>query len=282
LLGLGGSLASPSISIASGATMNVAGVLPITANVSVAGILNFAGSAGSGILNRTLAAINLSSGATVAMGVPTASANRTVLVLGSLQFGGTTNAWQGVLDLSTNDLILRNGSAGVIANQLKQAYSGGSWAGTGGITSSAAGGGNLTTLGYRAGGSTFDGLTTTGSDVVVKFTYYGDANLDGKVDGSDYSLIDSAFLANQSHPGSYTAWSNGDFNYDGVIDGSDYTLIDNAFNTQGVNLTASVATVMVSTTAQIVEGSAAVPEPASTGLLTASGLALLARRRRRA
>ena len=61
----------------------------------------------------------------------------------------------------------------------------------------------------------------------MKYTYYGDANLDGKVDASDYSLIDNGYL---NH---LTGWYNGDFNYDGVINGSDYTLIDNAFNMQG-------------------------------------------------
>jgi hypothetical protein len=29
--------------------------------------------------------------------------------------------------------------------------------------------------------------------VLVKFTCYGDTNLDGQVDGSDYTLIDNAF-----------------------------------------------------------------------------------------
>jgi hypothetical protein len=74
---------------------------------------------------------------------------------------------------------------------------------------------------------------TVSLPVLVKYTYYGDANLDGKVDGSDYSRIDNAAL---NH---LTGWSNGDFNYDGVIDGSDYTLIDNAFNRQGAALGSS-------------------------------------------
>jgi hypothetical protein len=70
---------------------------------------------------------------------------------------------------------------------------------------------------------------------LVKFTYYGDANLDGKVDGADYSRIDAGYLAH----GAATGWFNGDFDYDGAINGSDYTLIDNAFNTQGAALPAT-------------------------------------------
>jgi parallel beta-helix repeat protein len=67
---------------------------------------------------------------------------------------------------------------------------------------------------------------------------YGDANNDGVVDGSDYSLIDNGF---NNH---LTGWHNGDFDNNGVIDGSDYTLIDNEFNTQ-IILTPTVASKIV-------------------------------------
>jgi hypothetical protein len=114
----------------------------------------------------------------------------------------------------------------------------------------------------------------------VKYTYFGDANLDGKVDGSDYSRIDNAYLYNRTHPTApLTGWFNGDFNYDGVINGSDYTLIDNAFNTQG----ALIASEIAAPTAQIAgdSGASAVPEPATLGLLGLGALGLLSRRRRR-
>jgi hypothetical protein len=81
----------------------------------------------------------------------------------------------------------------------------------------------------------FDGQAVSSSDVLVKYTYYGDANLDGKVDGTDYSRLDNAIM----HPA--TGWFNGDFNYDGTTDGSDFTLLDNAFNSQGASLAATIA-----------------------------------------
>ncbi len=77
----------------------------------------------------------------------------------------------------------------------------------------------------------------------MKYTYFGDANLDGMVNGSDYTLIDNGFNNN------LTGWRNGDFNYDGIINGDDYTLIDNAFNTQGSPL--AMAALASSPTAQI-------------------------------
>ena len=47
------------------------------------------------------------------------------------------------------------------------------------------------------------------NDVLVKYTYYGDANLDGKVDGSDYSRIDSPIwlTAHSNSPAGTTAIS---------------------------------------------------------------------------
>ncbi len=79
---------------------------------------------------------------------------------------------------------------------------------------------------------TFAGTMPGTYDVLMRYTYFGDANLDGRVDGSDYSLVDNAALSGLAGaPGAV------DFNHDGLIDGSDYTLIDNAFNTQGPRIT---------------------------------------------
>jgi len=200
-----------------------------------------------------------------------------LMVLSSLNLDPTsTGAAVGKLDLNDNGLIVHNGNLAQIAAAIQAGSNNLSWNGSTGITSStaAADSGHLTALGViqNAGPSgssiytsNFDGATSLSlatTDVLVRYTYYGDANLDGQVDGTDYSLIDNGFL---NH---LTGWQNGDFNYDGVVDGSDYTLIDNAFNNQGADPLAAV-------TAQI-----AVPEPASFGVV-AIGLAALMRRRRK-
>jgi hypothetical protein len=117
-------------------------------------------------------------------------------------------------------------------------------------------------LDSSTGLSTFDGLTVTGTDVLMKFTYYGDANLDGKVDGSDYSKIDNGYLTHG------TGWSNGDFNYDGVVNGSDYTLIDNAFNTQGPAIPAAeIAAVTATVTSPARKNGKAQPALTATAAL---------------
>jgi hypothetical protein len=154
------------------------------------------------------------------------------------------------LDLTDNDLVDHDGSLSGVAGLLASGFTGG--VSGDGIVSSKARGSAISTLGVGqpASAGTFDSETVGTSDVEVRYTYYGDANLDGHVDGSDYSKIDFGFL---NHP---TGWSNGDFNYDGVINGSDYTLIDNAFNTQGASLAASIASQQTSVAARMVLASA--------------------------
>ncbi len=207
----------------------------------------------------------------------------TVLVLSSL-----TNS--GLLDLVNNSMIVHNGSLATLSGEIATAYSGGTWAGASGITSSAAAaaagntalGIELNSNGNAALVSGFESVGVTSTDVLVKYTYFGDANLDGVVDGSDYTLIDNGF--NNGVAG----WRNGDFNYDGVVNGDDYTLIDNAFNTQGASLELPLQSgglmegaeeLIAGDTAQI-DQSAAVPEPICGPALLASA-ALLVRRRGR-
>jgi hypothetical protein len=77
--------------------------------------------------------------------------------------------------------------------------------------------------------ATFDGQTVSAGDVLIKFTYAGDANLDGKVNIDDYGRID----ANVGQSGTVFGWYNGDFNFDGKINIDDYGLIDSVIGSQG-------------------------------------------------
>jgi uncharacterized repeat protein (TIGR03803 family) len=161
---------------------------------------------------------------------------------------------------------------------------GGNWNGPAGLVSStaAADSNHLTAVGVvqnNQGGAPlftashpFLGLTPGAGDVLARYTFFGDANLDGQVDGSDYSLIDAGFAADQANPGSATGWYNGDFNYDGTVDGSDYALIDNAFNNQYA---------LAAATAEVAAQPAAVPEPVSLMTVAIVGLFTSAGRRRR-
>jgi fibronectin-binding autotransporter adhesin len=242
----------------------------------------------TGIVPVMLGNLNLVAGGTLTVASPASAGsianhpNRMQLVL----TGTLGNA--GNIDLGGNDMIIQNANTSAatatltaVTAQLASGFSSaGYWAGTanGSIRSSAAAGDAtfLTTLGVATGLTSFDGATIPATDVDVKYTYYGDANLDGTVDGSDYSLIDG-------HNGltSGGTWQTGDFNYDGKVDGSDYSLIDNAFNQQGSGGLATAMNDVATNTSEIASGSAAVPEPASLGLLGIGALGLMNRRRRR-
>jgi fibronectin-binding autotransporter adhesin len=288
-VGPSGSLPSTSITVQSGGTLNDNGTLSTTAGLADAGIVNFGANPGTGILVRKAGVMSITGQAYVA---PAAiHSNRVLLSVAGLSLGGNSAGWTGKLDLANNDLDVQNAGTAGLANmtsQVQEAFNNGSWSGTAGVFSSAAAGDgtSLTTLGIMLnndgngnaiyGSSTalglFDGTSPGVNDLLVKYTYFGDANLDGQVDGSDYTLIDNGF---NNH---LTGWVNGDFNYDGKIDGSDYTLIDNAYNTQGGNLDSTA--LIAAATAQI-DGGSSVPEPASIGMMIGVGSMLAARRRRR-
>jgi hypothetical protein len=72
--------------------------------------------------------------------------------------------------------------------------------------------------------------------VLVKHTYNGDANGDGRLNADDYFRIDQGFLAQPQNP----RFTQGDFNYDGRVNADDYFLIDQAFLGQGGTMTGGV------------------------------------------
>ncbi len=123
--------------------------------------------------------------------------------------------------------------------------------------------------------STFDGQPVTDGDIHIKYTWAGDASLDGIVNGSDYTRIDNGFN------GDLSGWQYGDFNYDGVVNGDDYTLIDNPFNSQGGPLDTSALAMVATATAQVATSASSVPEPCALGLLCLGAIGLLGRRGRR-
>jgi autotransporter-associated beta strand protein len=209
----------------------------------------------------------------------------TVINSGTLVLGGNnafpmstplTIANGAAVDIGKYTMAISNSSIGTITREVAAAYNNGLWNGAntsiGVITSSAATADttHLTAVGVATGLTSFERITVPASDVLVKYTYYGDANLSGTVDGSDYTLIDAGYLQH------LTGWQNGDFNYDGMVDGSDYTLIDNSYNMQWVGIAAEIA----APTAQVAQasGSALVPEPGVFSLIAIGATGLLGRR----
>ena len=227
---------------------------------------------------RSTIGLTAAAGGTVAVDPAATPATRQLVVaVGTgLSLAGSAGRWTGTLDLANNDLDVHDGNLATITSQATQGFAGGRWNGSGGIVSStaAADTGRLTAVGViqnvvTLGGTTaiytsFAGQAVAATDVLARYTYYGDANLDGRVDAADYTRIDAGFLTK------LTGWQSGDFNYDGRVDASDYTLMDNAFNRQAGGV--------ASPTTSVAGRVAVVPEPASLSAVVSVGL--FARRRR--
>jgi hypothetical protein len=70
----------------------------------------------------------------------------------------------------------------------------------------------------EAGYSDYSNVASPNMQVV------GDANCDGRVDGSDYTVLDGNI--NRSDLVTPSSWLLGDVNQDGQVDGSDYVVLD--------------------------------------------------------
>ena len=187
---------------------------------------------------------------------------------------------EAALDLTNNDLVVRataqtrDDVREDVAGYVRSARiaSAGLWRG-GGITSSSADLNPLTGLAVvlNPGLATFSGEAVDTNAILVKYTYNGDANIDGKINADDYFKIDSGFLAQLATP----TYANGDFNYDKKINADDYFLIDSAFLGQGQPLAGVAGWMALS--------AVPVPEPIAASLLPpiAAGLLLRASRGRR-
>jgi hypothetical protein len=138
------------------------------------------------------------------------------------------------------------------------------------------------------GESDFNGVAIDDTTIVGKYTYYGDANLDGKVTSDDYVAVDVGI-------GSGDSWVQGDFNFSESVTSDDYVAIDVnlgkgtpnplawaelkaemiALHTEmfGADYLAKIA-------AAEAYGFAPVPEPAGAAIILGA-LGMMTRRRRR-
>jgi hypothetical protein len=193
----------------------------------------------TGTMNVTAAGTRNSTRPLTISGLATlASGGNKMLVLTSLTINGS-----GKLDMFDNDLLLNyTGASQLAAIQalINSGRNGGDWLGNG-ITSTSARThvSQITTLGAmeatdydiaNGAGSLFNGVDPDSTAVLVKYTYYGDTDFNGSVDGDDYSRTDSGFNLGQG------GWLNGDSDGNGFVDGDDYALLDLAFNLQSGTL----------------------------------------------
>ncbi len=165
-----------------------------------------------------------------------------------LTAGSALAAAQGSWDLGEGNAVIRDTPYATVYNMVVSGFNGGYWNGPGIYSSKAAAPENfgVTALGtvlndidgvaiWSSGaaiGPEFNipalaSMTTT--DIVIKYTFFGDANLDGVVNSLDQTLLDFGF-------GSSGGWFFGDFNYDGIVDSLDQTLLDFTFDSSGLSV----------------------------------------------
>jgi autotransporter-associated beta strand protein len=109
--------------------------------------------------------------------------------------------------------------------------------------------------------TTWDGQPLSGTNqIITKYTYRGDLDLDGDVDGNDFTVVQMFF--GTTGLGLGKGWMKGDADLNGVVDGNDFTVIQQNFGAGAVTpLAPPVGNV--------------VPEPSTLALLLLAGLAAL-------
>ncbi len=189
----------------------------------------------------------------------------------------TVNVTTGVLIVNRNDTSLATIQAWIRAGE--GTISGGLplWNGTDGLTSSAAKTNIYTSLGVRdmsvalateaTPPTSFGGLPVDSNSIVVKYTWYGDLNLDGQVTYDDYSL----FIHDYQNPGGLTMeWATGDLNGDGQITYDDYSLLIAGYSHQSGTLSVGEAPATAPAATAPTATVAAATAPVETAAVTAA------------
>jgi hypothetical protein len=247
--------------------------------------INFTAAAAGGFQVRNASLITSEAGGHVNLQTPAAHANRTVLVTGGVSIAGSAGAWTGTVDVGGNDMIVHNGQLATLTSQARSGFNPGGtrWAGTGLASAAAAAdpnqviaigiiqndnGSGSKLFGTGAPRGLFDGQDAVTTDVLVKETFFGDADLSGSVNAADYGQIDNGYAHH------FSGWANGDFNYDGTTNAADYSLIDTSFVFQAT----SGGPLASAPLASALSETASVPEP--VGLMVCATVPFLMWRRR--
>ena len=165
----------------------------------------------------------------------------------------------GKLDLGSQAMVVSHSASAIasIIGMLSEFRTAGNWANSG-IGSSLATPTSYTGLAAAvnmllpapfSGSWRSNGAITNLDDVLIKYTYNGDSDLNGTITIDDFLQIDGGNLMHR------TGYQNGDFNYDGTVNAADYQLINDAAAHLAGTLT---------TTPQVVPAPIPIPTPTPT------------------
>jgi hypothetical protein len=166
--------------------------------------------------SKHLASLSIGSGASVRIkshATPNDPAGTIVTQALSIVDSGTYSA--GVLDLTNNSMIIDySGSVDTLVGDTRVMLQDGR------LNTDLAGAAYHVGYGDNAvlGRSTFAGVDIDSSSLLIKFTYAGDANLDGQVDVTDLGAVATNWQT-------AAPWTGGDFNYDNFVDVTDLGML---------------------------------------------------------
>jgi hypothetical protein len=196
-----------------------------------------------GTLTFAVGTINIgnlfvASGAAASL-TPATTSTPSILIVNSFSLGPTS-----VFDVANNEVLINYGAGPdpitSIAALIASGYNAGAWNGNGIISSTAQTTGASYGLGYADAADPGNPASLQSGQIEILYTLLGDANLDGKVNGTDFNLMATNF--NQAVT---NGWDEGDFNYDGKVNGTDFVLLSANFNQY--SMIASVAVVTPAT-----------------------------------
>ena len=263
--GAGGSLVK-----SGGGTLSLGGSDSYTAGTTVTGgtlLISAAGALPDSIATVTGGTLHLGDG------------------IGLTQLTSLSISGAGELDIGNNHLILSYGASDPMATiygYLLSGYNNGGMDGPGIISSDA----RIPQYGEQYGVGFADGSDgvvagLTSGQIEIKYTLLGDANLDGTVNGSDFSILAANFGTG------HTNWDQGDFLFTSAVNGTDFSALATNFGQGDSGADASVSSADIAALDAFAAANglpiptfASVPEPAGGVILFCAAASGLRRRRR--
>jgi hypothetical protein len=227
----GGTFVADEVSINGGSFTQTGGFVYFVKDLNGSGDMTVAGT-GSMLINR-IRQDSLAMGGNGLVNIGQLALSTTAFVgttnrVESLTFEQNGGTIQGTLNMGVSDLVVDYDTASPIVSigqYIASGRAGGNWTGPGITSGTAAGHLGETALGFAESssifgpsGGVFGGLAVDATAVLIKYTYYGDADLDGDVDIADLGALASNWQAAGT-------WRSGDFDYDGAVSVNDLGLL---------------------------------------------------------